>query len=51
MTELGTAQRNISAAIVVTAQNFAGAMALPFVGRPEMTAVQVYDTIRALYPI
>ncbi len=28
---LGTAQRNVSAALVVTAQNFAGTMTLPFV--------------------
>jgi hypothetical protein len=28
---LGTAQRNVSAAIVVAAQNFAGTMTLPFV--------------------
>jgi hypothetical protein len=28
---LGTAQRNVSAALVVTAQNFAGTQTLPFV--------------------
>jgi hypothetical protein len=28
---LGTAQRNVSAAIVVTSQNFAGTMTLPYV--------------------